>query len=214
MFCTSCGKQVDKDDLFCIYCGQVVSAEEPAQDINVENRQVIQNVNVESRPIVKEEKITTKFQEQFGNQVSRAQNELGKVKNKAEVMKEKVKLNNIINDVQGKKAKAFAELGLLTYEKIRTGQIGDYELIEASKSIIGFDYIIYDNSVKIEELEKSIRNITCDCGSVVNEESKFCTGCGKRVEIPVDTRVFTNCNKCEARIEANSRFCPCCGNRR
>ena len=30
----------------------------------------------------------------------------------------------------------------------------------------------------------------------------------------VDTRVFTNCNKCEARIEANSRFCPCCGNRR
>ena len=173
MFCTSCGKQVDKDDLFCIYCGQVVSADEQAQDINVENR-----------PIVKEEKITTKFQEQFGNQVSRAQNELGKVKNKAEVMKEKVKLNNIINDVQGKNAKAFAELGLLTYEKIRTGQIGDYELIEASKSIIGFDYIIYDNSVKIEELEKSIRNITCDCGSVVNEESKFCTGCGKRVEIP------------------------------
>ena len=90
MFCTCCGKQVDKDDLFCIYCGQVVSADEQAQDINVENR-----------PIVKEEKITTKFQEQFGNQVSRAQNELGKVKNKAEVMKEKAKLNNIINDVQG-----------------------------------------------------------------------------------------------------------------
>lgn len=203
MFCTNCGKQIDKDDLFCIYCGEEMVAKEETEEKKVESVQVNQ-----------QEKITTTIQEKFDTQVTKAQSELGKVKNKAEAMREKSRLSNTINDAQAKKAKLLAELGLLAYEKIRTGQINDLELTDASKSILGFDYIIYDNSVKIEELEQSLKSISCGCGATVSEESKFCTGCGKKVEIPVDTRVFTNCEICEARIEDNTNFCPCCGNKR
>lgn len=207
MFCTSCGKQIDKDDLFCINCG------EKNIELQEEYTEEKETIEVEEINNVDEEKATSKLQGKFEEQVSKAQNGIGKVKTKTEFIREKSKLTSIINDAQVKKAKVLAELGLLAYEKIRLGEINDEDLNTISKSILGFDYIIYDNSKKIEELDMISQNITCTCGTVVSEGGKFCTECGKKVEIEVKDKEYTTCGHCEAKIEKNSNFCPCCGNR-
>lgn len=179
MVCTSCGKQIDKDDLFCIHCG---------------------------------EKIINNSQEEFESKTSKEQNDFKKVKTKTEVIRDKSKLLSTIKDAQNNKARVLAELGLLTYEKIRLGEINNDELNNICKSILEFDSIIYKNSIKIEDLEKLNEKRVCDCGTNINDNAKFCIECGKKVEIPVDTKVFNTCIHCEARVEEDSKFCPCCGN--
>lgn len=195
MFCKSCGKQIDKDDLFCIHCGE--------KNIDLQ----------EEKETIKVEEATSKFQGKFGEQILKAQNGICKLKTKTEFIREKSKLFSIINDAQVKKGKVLVELGLIAYEKIRLGQINDEELKTISKSILGFDYIIYDNSKKIEELDTTWKNITCSCGTLVVEGGKFCTECGKKVGIQVEDKEYITCIYCEAKIEEDSNFCPCCGNK-
>lgn len=207
MFCKNCQKQINKDDLFCIYCGSENKNNEDTTHINNTQKihmNTIQNTSVSTM---------NNIQEKVGVTVSKAQSGLEKFKNKAEIMKEKSRLSGIIQDSQAKKAKVLADLGLAVYEKIRYGEIKDSSLDEICSSILGFDYIIYESSTKIEELDKLNKGIACECGTELNGETKFCTGCGKKVEIPVDNRVFTTCKHCEAEIESGVNFCVCCGNR-
>lgn len=213
MFCTSCGKKIDKDDLFCINCGEK-NIELQEEYTKEKETTELEDVNkVEDVNNINEEKTTYNFQEKIEEQVSKAQNGLGKVKTKTELMRDKSKLSNIINEAQVKKTNVLAELGLLTYEKIRLGEINDEELNVICKSILGFDYIIYNNSKKMEELDSTSQNIVCSCGTVISEGGKFCTECGKRVEVPVEDIVYITCKHCETKIEEDSNFCPCCGNR-
>lgn len=67
-----------------------------------------------------------------------------------------------------------------------------------------------DDYTKLDRAYKQIKNpdkFTCKgCGAVLNENDKFCSKCGKRVE------VAKKCPKCFAENSDDSKFCSECGN--
>lgn len=147
----------------------------------------------------------------IGMGLSKIQDGLDKSKNKVGSMKEISKLNKTIEDISAKKAEVLLEVGMNVYKKVREGIIKDEEIIEKCKNIVGFDYIIYDNKIKIEELKKVNEGFTCSCGKTLTYEDKFCGGCGNKVEIPVENIEYVTCNNCEMNINSDLNFCPCCG---
>lgn len=150
-------------------------------------------------------------QNKIGTGLSMIQDGLDKNKNKMDSMKEIAKHNKIIEDIQNKKVELLLEIGLMTYQKIRTGDISDKEINEKCKSIVGFDYIIYENQKSIYEIKNSTDGTMCECGAKVSSEDKFCSGCGNKVEIEEDTTQYANCTNCEMSIPSDVRYCPCCG---
>ena len=104
------------------------------------------------------------------------------------------------------------ELGNATYLKFREGKIEDYELQSICNKFVVLDSMIYKNKRKIDELSQS-KDIRCSCGMQLDESIKFCGNCGNKVEKLVQIN-NTICRICEEEIPNNSRFCPCCGNRR
>lgn len=126
-------------------------------------------------------------------------------------IKEIYKLNKIIEDISAKKAEALLDLGINIYQKVREGIIKDEEIIEKCNSILGFDYLIYNNKRKIEEIKSADEGFTCSCGKALTSEDRFCGGCGKKVEIPVENIESDTCDNCDMNINSNLNFCPCCG---
>ena len=52
--------------------------------------------------------------------------------------------NKKLESIRQQKANIIFELGLVTYKKIRNGEITDYQLSKISEDIIGLDYVIYN----------------------------------------------------------------------
>ena len=82
---------------------------------------------------------------------------------------------------------------------------------EKCKTIAGFDYIIYENKKLIQEINERNQGYICACGAEISKESKYCIGCGSKVEIPVDNTQYIECSNCEMKISSEASFCPCCG---
>lgn len=153
-------------------------------------------------------------QNTIGMGLSKLQNGIDKSKNKVDVMKEVSKMNKMIEDISAKKADVLLDIGLMCYQKIREGNLYDNEINEKCKSIIGFDYLIYENKRKIEEIKSLDKELLCECGNSITHEDKFCGECGKRVEISIEEYKYVTCNNCEMDIVEQSKFCPCCGIKR
>lgn len=150
-------------------------------------------------------------QDKIGMGLSKIQDGLDKGKNKIDSMKEISRLNKIIEDVYEKKTDVLLEMGIMAYQKIREESLQDEDIKEKCKSIVGFDYIIYENKMNIEKIISENEGFLCECGNRLNFEDKFCGGCGIKVEVPVDSNDYISCNNCDIDIESNSNFCPCCG---
>lgn len=150
-------------------------------------------------------------EDKIGMGLSKIQDGLDKSKNKVEFMKEISKLNKVVDDINSKKADALLELGIYVYKKVREGIIDDADIVEKCQSIVGFDHIAYENKRKIEDLKIENKGFVCSCGMSLSYEDKFCGGCGKKVEIPTENTEYILCNRCDTNIEADSKFCPCCG---
>lgn len=131
--------------------------------------------------------------------------------NELDKLKQIEELNNTIKDINSKKAKAILELGIYVYQLLRDGAIKDEDIDKKCEPIIGFDHILYDSKIKVENLRKEIDGYKCDCGATVNYDDKFCGVCGKKVEIPKDTVDYISCSRCFSEIDKNSKYCPCCG---
>lgn len=147
----------------------------------------------------------------IGRGLSKIQDGLDKGKNKVEAMKEISKLNKTIDDANSKKAECLLEVGVYVYKLMRQGLVENETLNEKCASIVGFDYIIYDSKKKIDELKKASEGFACSCGYTLTSEEKFCGGCGKKVELPIENTNNITCNKCDMVIEQGVNFCPCCG---
>lgn len=147
----------------------------------------------------------------IGSGLSKVQEKLDKSKNKVVEIREASKLNKAIEEANAKKAELLLEIGINTYKKIREGIIIDEEIAEKCKRIVGFDYILYDNKKKLDELKKESEGFLCSCGSNVTSDEKFCGSCGKRVEITVEEENTITCNNCEMEIKSDVNFCTCCG---
>lgn len=152
------------------------------------------------------------MQDTIGKGLNKLQDSIDKNKNKLDTIKEVSRLNDITKKVSEKKTNLLIELGNATYLKFREGKIEDYELQSICNKFVVLDSMIYKNKRKIDELSQS-KDIRCSCGMQLDESIKFCGNCGNKVEKLVQIN-NTICRICEEEIPNNSRFCPCCGNRR
>ncbi len=116
------------------------------------------------------------------------------------------------NEAQIKKSNILLEMGMILYKKIRNNEIQDESFVELAKELVTLDKIIYDRSVEKEEIEEEKRGIFCECGNVANKNDKFCVECGSKLQSEEDENLKI-CKLCETKIELDSNYCVCCGNK-
>lgn len=151
------------------------------------------------------------IQNKIGRSIFKLQESIDKGKSKVDLLKETSQLNKQVEDLSQKKLEMIIKLGMTTHKKIREGHIDDTELNDIYKSIVGFDYIIYETKNKIKDMILENEGIPCECGNRINEDFKFCNQCGKKVE-QIKTNInLRQCNNCEMDIDDTAKFCPCCG---
>lgn len=143
--------------------------------------------------------------------MSKVQNNISNNKTKIGDKNSISNYNRIIEEAQRKRNEALLEIGKIAYKKLRKNNLKDEEMSEKCKSIVGFDYIIYENKKLIQEINDRNQGYVCSCGTEISKDSKFCIGCGNKVEIPVDNTEYVECSNCEMSIPSEANFCPCCG---
>ncbi|MBZ6006177.1 zinc ribbon domain-containing protein [Paraclostridium bifermentans] len=95
------------------------------------------------------------------------------------------------------------------YEMVRKENIINEELINLFDNMVELDKIIYESNLKLEKIQ--FKNSTkCECGNILNDESKFCSQCGKKIKEEV---AFETCEFCSSEISEDANFCACCGNK-
>ncbi|WP_122638584.1 zinc ribbon domain-containing protein [Romboutsia sp. Marseille-P6047] len=133
-----------------------------------------------------------------------------KDKSGRENYREKVRINNLINEAEDKKTLLLIEMGTLSYQKIRDGYLRDDDFNEISNEIIELDKFIYKSNLELEKLESLNRINKCECGNTIKDQDKFCSVCGKNVEDIYEEETII-CDLCETEIDADSNYCVCCG---
>lgn len=151
------------------------------------------------------------IQDKLGSGVSKIQSGIDTSKNKMDDMKTISKLNKVIEEAQYNRDSLLLEIGTLVYEKIRNNELQDLEISEKCKSLVGFDYTIYNNRMNIQEINKKNSGIVCECGTNLSQDVKFCSGCGKKVEEICEEVENIVCTTCEMDIPKGLDYCPCCG---
>lgn len=151
------------------------------------------------------------IQDKFESGVSKIQDGIDLNKSKLDDKKTISKYNKVIEDAQFNRDSLLLEIGTLVYEKIRRNELSDLEISEKCKPLVGFDYTIYKNKMNIREITKTNEGIVCECNTVLSQDDKFCSGCGKKVEVIKDSIEYIRCSTCEMDIPSDSTFCPCCG---
>ncbi|WP_018589419.1 zinc ribbon domain-containing protein [Terrisporobacter glycolicus] len=124
---------------------------------------------------------------------------------------EKIKIKKNINDYEDLKAQALLKLGIMTYDKIRKGEIIDEEFTLLCDEIKGFDIEIYTKYMQLRSFENKSNKIVCQCGYVAFKNEKFCPQCGKSLIEEEESYII--CKHCNQETEKDSNFCACCGSK-
>lgn len=124
---------------------------------------------------------------------------------------EKIKIKKIINDCEDLKAQSLIKLGIMTFDKIRKGEIIDDEFDAICEEIKSMDIEIYTKYMQLRSFEKESKKITCQCGYVAFKDEKFCPQCGN--SLIEEEKSYIICANCNQETERNSNFCACCGSK-
>ena len=124
---------------------------------------------------------------------------------------EKIKIKKSINDYEDLKAQVLLQLGIMTYDKIRKGEIIDEEYNSLCNEIKGFDIEIYTKHMQLRSFENKSNKIVCQCGYVAFKNEKFCPQCGKN--LIEEEKFYIICKHCNQETEKDSNFCACCGSK-
>lgn len=124
---------------------------------------------------------------------------------------EKIKIKKNINDYEDLKAQTLLKLGIMTYDKIRKGEIIDEEFTLLCDEIKGFDIEIYTKYMQLRSFENKSNKIVCQCGYVAFKNEKFCPQCGKNLIEEEESYII--CKHCNQETEKDSNFCACCGSK-
>lgn len=151
------------------------------------------------------------LRENFDKKFAKVQNGIDKGREKIEIVKEKSTLSEEMDDYQLKKTNLLLEMGELLYTKLRNNTIIDNDFDDYKNQIIDIDKHIYDLSMKIKETESLKNDTTCECGSILNPNAKFCAECGKKIEIEEIQVKYIICYKCNSEVDVESNYCSCCG---
>lgn len=135
---------------------------------------------------------------------------------------ESSKLRSMIDRVQESIQQAKIEMGNVVYTNWKSGaENAAYiegvcaNIRKMEEEIAGYEAQIAELQAEKERLLNGTaaavptNGIVCSCGQVNSPDSKFCSGCGKPVEVPVQTaRVCANCG---AEVAEGALFCANCG---
>ena len=190
MFCKNCGKKIDDDSKFCVYCGTAVSiikeenttsqqAETPV-DATDENQGIINNTTKKSETV-----------DSIGFEI----------KNSSDNATSQVKQNIPDKYIEAQDYKQVPP-NLVTVGK-------DSQSVK-EESIKTCDSIDVQPDCVVEAGKESAKEKCLFCGAVIPENSDFCPYCGKKIEIEKPKNL---CTICKADIPAGSEFCPFCGNK-
>lgn len=124
---------------------------------------------------------------------------------------EKIKIKKIINDCEDLKAQALLKLGVMTYDKIRKGNIVDEDFNSLCDEIKDLDIEIYTKYMQLRNFENENKRNTCQCGYVAFKNEKFCPQCGK--SLLEEEQLYVTCSNCDQETEKDSNFCACCGSK-
>lgn len=131
---------------------------------------------------------------------------------KSELVKTK-EINKSINEAEIKKAELLLEIGKLTYEKIRSGELTDLDISDLSDEILELDKLIYNKNTDIEYTAITKEKSVCKCGHIIDINDKFCAECGSKIEIQEESTDYIVCNRCNCELEEDFNYCICCGNK-
>lgn len=134
---------------------------------------------------------------------------INKNKLSLENLKEKNKLNIEIEKAQKEKTKIFVNAGVKLYEMVRKEEVTQENFVNLFDGMIELDKIIYESNLKLEKIQ-SKNNIKCECGNTLNDNGKFCSQCGKKIEDEAEHEI---CEICSSDIIEGAKFCMCCGNK-
>ena len=124
---------------------------------------------------------------------------------------EKIKIKKNINECEDLKAQILLKLGIMTFDKIRKGEITDTDFDTLCDDIKNLDIEIYTKYIQLRELENKSKKTTCQCGYVAFKNEKFCPQCGK--SLIEEEKTYITCQNCNQETEIDSNFCACCGSR-
>lgn len=124
---------------------------------------------------------------------------------------EKIKIKKSINDYEDLKAQVLLKLGIMTFDKIRKGDLIDGDFDNLCDDIKKFDIEIYKKYMQLRQFENENKRTTCECGYVAFKNEKFCPQCGKSL---IEEQIsYITCQSCYEETEKDSNFCACCGSK-
>lgn len=111
---------------------------------------------------------------------------------KSKEMLDVTRLKNQINTVQSQKISAIEELGNIVYTMYLKESIDELRINDKGAAILKLDNQIKDLENDIVQVQNKARESLgiaasigkCDCGADLYEATKFCGGCGKKIEKP------------------------------
>lgn len=124
---------------------------------------------------------------------------------------ERIKIKKIINECEDLKAQVLLNLGIMTFDKIRKGEIIDKDFDTLCEKIKNLDIEIYTKYMQLRNFENESKKTTCQCGYVAFKNEKFCPQCGK--SLIEEKKSYITCHNCNQETEKGSNFCACCGNK-
>lgn len=143
------------------------------------------------------ENIGKKFSQVGQEAIKKTQNLADVTALKSKINDEKKAINNF-----------FEKIGIRYYEQFQD-TCDDEELAR-------FCAAIQAAQLRIEEHQEKIMQINgvkkcLHCGSEIDRNATFCSGCGNKVEVEVVNAKA--CSKCGTPAEGNDLFCTSCGNK-
>lgn len=145
--------------------------------------------------------------------LSKIQGGLQQGKERIRQSQELKKLSHDVQTATAKKAQLLYQMGEKLYGEIRSGTSDGSEYEKSVNQLIQQDKLICQLNEEMQKLQNANSEQTCECGSVVHEDDKFCGSCGKEV---IRKREFTEdemiaCPSCDTNIPDESEYCKCCG---
>ena len=157
------------------------------------------------------------LQMKIGDGITKLQGSLQQGKQKLQTVQEISQLKKTGTEASAKRLELIVDLGEKVYELIRRGAVELPNLTQTVETIQQQDAIVYQVNKTVSEMNsKNEDSHTCECGTSVNSNVKFCGSCGKKVVIPESVNYDTYTHQCLTCGEMNpngSSFCGCCGSK-